>query len=69
MFLLDDTPNTVNYMLAGYTVLVGFPILYIVSWLIRRSGLKREMDLLKAMEAEKDAAAARSGGKVGKNQA
>ena len=57
MFLIDDTPNTVAYMLAGYAVLLGFPMLYALSWLIRRSGLKRELDMLKALEAEKDAAA------------
>ncbi len=56
MFLLDQTPNTVTYMLAGYAVLLGFPILYALSWVLRRSGLKRELDLLKIMQAEKDAA-------------
>ena len=56
MFLLDDTPNTVAYMLAGYAVLLGFPILYALSWVFRRSGLKRELELLKTMQAEKDAA-------------
>ncbi len=56
MFLLDQTPNTVAYMLAGYAVLLGFPILYVLSWVLRRSGLKRELELLKIVQAEKDAA-------------
>jgi len=56
MFLLDETPNTVVYMLAGYAVLLGFPILYVLSWIFRRSGLKRELELLKTIQAEKDAA-------------
>ncbi len=56
MFLLDQTPNTVAYMLAGYAVLLGFPILYALSWVLRRSGLKRELELLKILQAEKDAA-------------
>jgi hypothetical protein len=56
MFLLDDTPNTVAYMLLGYAVLLGFPILYALSWVVRRSGLKRELELLKTIQAEKDAA-------------
>jgi hypothetical protein len=56
MLFLDDTPNTVAYMLAGYAVLLGFPMLYAVSWFIRRSGLKRELELLKSMQAEKDLA-------------
>ena len=56
MFLLDETPNTVVYMLAGYAVLLGFPILYVLSWVVRRSGLKHELELLKIIQAEKDAA-------------
>ncbi len=56
MFLLDQTPNTVAYMLAGYAVLLGFPILYVLSWVLRRSGLKRELELLKIVQAEKDRA-------------
>ncbi len=56
MFLLDETPNTVAYMLAGYAVLLGFPILYVLSWVVRRSGLKRELELLKTIQAEKNAA-------------
>ncbi len=56
MFLLDETPNTVAYMLAGYAVLLGFPILYVLSWVLRRSGLKRELELLKIIQAEKDTA-------------
>jgi len=56
MFLLDETPNTVAYMLAGYAVLLGFPILYVLSWVVRRSGLKHELELLKIIQAEKDAA-------------
>ena len=61
MLFLDDTPNTVAYMLAGYAVLLGFPIFYVLSWFLRRSGLKRELDLLKTVQVEKDAA--RKGGK------
>jgi hypothetical protein len=56
MFLLDETPDTVAYMLAGYAVLVGFPILYVLSWIFRRGGLKREEEMLKAMQAEQEAA-------------
>ena len=56
MFFLEDTPNTVNYMLAGYAVLLGFPLLYALSWIYRRAGLKRELEMLNAMRAEKEAA-------------
>jgi hypothetical protein len=68
MLFLDDTPNTVAFMLAGYAVLLGFPILYGLSWVIRRSGLNRDLDMLKAMQAEKDAAAQSATSKAGKKQ-
>jgi hypothetical protein len=64
LFFLDDTPNTVAYMVAGYAVLLGLPALYVLSWILRRTGLKRELDLLKSMQAERDAAQ-----KAGKPQA
>jgi hypothetical protein len=53
--LLDDTPNTVVYMLAGYAVLLGFPLLYAASWFWRRRRLKRELDMLQALAKEKAA--------------
>ena len=56
MFLLEDTPNTVAYMVAGYVVLIGFPILYALAGIFRRNSLKRELELLKIIQAEKDTA-------------
>ena len=53
--LLDDTPNTVAYMLAGYTVLLGAPLLYAASWFWRRRRLKRELEVLEALAKEKGA--------------
>jgi hypothetical protein len=56
MLFLEGTPDTVNYLLAGYAVLLGFPLLYILSWIYRRRGLKREREMLQTMQAEKEAA-------------
>ncbi len=56
MFLLEDTPNTVAYMVAGYVVLIGFPILYALAGVFRRNSLRREEAMLKAMQDEKEAA-------------
>ncbi len=53
--LLDDTPNTLNYMLAGYTVLIGVPILYVVSLVVRRQRVKHELEMLAALAKEKEA--------------
>ena len=51
--LLDETPNTVNYMLAGYLVLGGLPVLYVLSWIVRRRNLKRDLDLIRELEKDK----------------
>lgn len=51
------TPNTVNYLIAGYAVLLGLPLLYIVSWVVRRRNLKRQMELLETLAKEKEAEA------------
>ena len=58
--LFDQTPNTLNYMLAGYAVLLGFPILYVASWVVRRRRLKRDLEVLAALAKEKEADAAQA---------
>jgi hypothetical protein len=55
MFLLpflDHTPNTINYMIAGYAVLVGTPVLYIVSWLVKRRNLQRDLAVMESLSQE-----------------
>jgi hypothetical protein len=46
---MSDTPNTVAYMIAGYAVLLGFPILYVVSWFIRRRNLEKDIALIESL--------------------
>jgi hypothetical protein len=52
MLFDNTTPDTVNYLIAGYTVLLGFPILYVVSWFVRRRGLKRDLSTLELLAKE-----------------
>lgn len=49
---MSDTPNTVAYMIAGYSVLVGMPILYVVSWILRRRNLERDLELIESLSKE-----------------
>ena len=60
MLFLEGTPDTVAYMLAGYAVLLGFPIVYALTWVFRRAALKRDVEILATMQAEKEAAARRT---------
>jgi hypothetical protein len=50
--LLDSTPNTVNYMVAGFVFLLGLPILYILSFFVRRRSLERDLKLIESLKAD-----------------
>ena len=54
MLFDNTTPDTVNYLIAGYTVLLGLPILYVVSWLVRRRGLQQKLEMLETLKKEKE---------------
>ena len=51
--LLDQTPNTVGYMIAGYVVFFGLPLLYIVSWIVRQRNLEKDIELIETLSEEK----------------
>ena len=51
-FLLEETPNTINYMILGYTFFFIVMGIYVASMYIRDRNLKRDMELLESMQAE-----------------
>lgn len=52
--LLFDTPDTSGYMLLGYAVFIGLPILFIASLIYRWRNLKRDEALLESLPDDKD---------------
>lgn len=50
--LLQDTPNTVNYLIAGYTILIGLLVLYVASWKVRRRNLEKDLELIESLKEE-----------------
>jgi hypothetical protein len=48
-----DTPNTVNYMLAGYLVFSAIFVIYVASLFLRWRNMQRDLQLLEEM-APKD---------------
>jgi hypothetical protein len=46
----DAVPQTLNYMLAGYTVLLGLPALYVLSWFWRRRRYEQDLALLRSLQ-------------------
>ncbi len=51
MFFLQDAPaNTTAYMIAGYTVIFGLMLIYLVSLIVRRRNLQQDAEMLEALE-------------------
>jgi len=55
MEILQQAPaETTAYMLAGYGVIFGVMIAYVISLAVRTRNLKQDYQLLKELEAEQD---------------
>jgi hypothetical protein len=51
MLFLQDTPaNTLNYMIAGYAVIFGAMLIYLISLYIRQRNLNQDLEVLKDIE-------------------
>ena len=46
----DAIPQTLPYMLAGYAVLIGLPVLYVASWFWRRHRYEQDLALLNSLQ-------------------
>jgi hypothetical protein len=53
LFLQDAPANTVNFMIAGYVVIFGVILIYLVSLAVRSRNLKQDLEVLEEVE-EKD---------------
>jgi hypothetical protein len=42
--------ETTNYMIAGYTVIFGVMLIYLISLIIRRRNLKQDFQVLQELE-------------------
>jgi CcmD family protein len=47
---LDSTPDTSGYMIAGYAVIFGVMLVYLVSLAVRSHNLKQELRALEDLE-------------------
>jgi hypothetical protein len=51
--ILQQAPaETTRYMIAGYIVIFSIMLLYVLSLVIRRRNLERDLETLKEMETE-----------------
>jgi len=51
---LEGTPDTFPYMIAGFAVIFGFMLIYIVSLAVRSRRLHHEEDMLKELDEGKN---------------
>jgi hypothetical protein len=49
---MDAPANTLGYMIAGYSVIFGVTILYVISLFVRSRSLHQDETLLKDLEEE-----------------
>ena len=51
LFLLQEAPaKTTNYMIAGYVVIFGLILLYLISLYIRQRNLKQDLEVLEEIQ-------------------
>lgn len=51
LFLQEGPADTFSYMVAGYAVIFGVMLIYMVSLSIRRRNLERDLEMLQELEA------------------
>ena len=52
MLLQQPTPDTFSYLLLGYAVLLGMPLLYVLSFIVRQRNLEKDLQLIETMREE-----------------
>ncbi len=52
MFILQTTPDTTGYMIAGYVIAFATMFIYVASLFIRFRNLNRDLSLLEEMGEE-----------------
>jgi hypothetical protein len=52
MFFQEAPADTTTFMIAGYAVIFGVMLLYVISLNIRKRNLERDLEVLQEIEAE-----------------
>jgi hypothetical protein len=51
-FLQEGPANTTSFMIAGYTVIFGIMLIYLISLLVRQRNLQKDLEVLEEIQAE-----------------
>ena len=53
--LLQEGPaDTTSYMIAGYAIIFGVMLIYLISLLVRQRNLQKDLDVLKEIQTEQE---------------
>ena len=53
--LLQEGPaNTTNYMIAGYAVIFGFMLIYLISLLVRQRNLQKDLEVMEEIQGDQE---------------
>jgi hypothetical protein len=55
LFLQDAPANTTVYMVAGYMVIFGLMLIYLISLIVRRRNLQQDVEMLESLEKKDNA--------------
>ena len=54
-YLLQEGPaDTTGYMIAGYTIIFGVMLLYLISLLVRQRNLQKDMEVLEEIQSDQE---------------
>ena len=51
-FLQEGPANTTNFMIAGYAVIFGVMLIYLISLMVRQRNLQKDLEVLEEIQAE-----------------
>jgi hypothetical protein len=54
-FIQQGPANTTSYMIAGYTVIFGVMLIYLISLWLRQRNLQQDLEALESLQDEKPA--------------
>lgn len=54
-YLLQEGPaNTTSYMIAGYAIIFGVMLLYLISLLVRQRNLQKDLEVLEEIQTDQE---------------
>ena len=50
LMFLQETPDTVNYLILGYVIICGVGLGYVLSMWLRQRNLKRDLEVIERLQ-------------------